>query len=62
MQEEHPDVDLYIGALDEKLNDHAYIVPGLGMPGIGFSGRNRRRHRCLEKGKTICHGMNILWG
>lgn len=30
MQEAHPDVDLYIGALDEKLNDHGYIVPGLG--------------------------------
>ena len=33
MQEEHPDVDLYIGALDEKLNEHAYIVPGLGDAG-----------------------------
>ncbi len=33
MQEEHPDVDLYIGALDEGLNDHAYIVPGLGDAG-----------------------------
>ncbi|MCP1102390.1 uracil phosphoribosyltransferase [Aequitasia blattaphilus] len=33
MQKEHPDVDIYIGALDEKLNDHAYIVPGLGDAG-----------------------------
>ena len=33
MQEAHPDVDMYIGALDEKLNDHAYIVPGLGDAG-----------------------------
>lgn len=33
MHEEHPDVDLYIGALDEKLNEHAYIVPGLGDAG-----------------------------
>ncbi len=33
MQEAHPDVDLYIGALDEKLNDHGYIVPGLGDAG-----------------------------
>lgn len=33
MQKEHPDVDLYIGALDEKLNEHAYIVPGLGDAG-----------------------------
>ncbi len=33
MKKEHPDVDIYIGALDEKLNDHAYIVPGLGDAG-----------------------------
>lgn len=33
MQEEHPDVDIYIAALDEKLNDHGYIVPGLGDAG-----------------------------
>ena len=28
MQEAHPDVDMYIGALDDHLNDHGYIVPG----------------------------------
>ena len=28
-----PDVDIYIGALDQKLNDHGYIVPGLGDAG-----------------------------
>jgi len=33
MEEAHPDVDIYIGALDEKLNDHGYIVPGLGDAG-----------------------------
>lgn len=33
MKKEHPDVDLYIGALDEKLNEHGYIVPGLGDAG-----------------------------
>lgn len=33
MQDEHPDVDIYIGSLDEKLNDHGYIVPGLGDAG-----------------------------
>ena len=33
MKEEHPDVDLYIGAVDERLNDHGYIVPGLGDAG-----------------------------
>jgi len=29
----HPDVKLYVAALDERLNDHAYIVPGLGDAG-----------------------------
>ena len=29
----HPDVEVYCAALDEKLNDHAYIVPGLGDAG-----------------------------
>lgn len=33
MQEAHPDVDMYVGALDEKLNENAYIVPGLGDAG-----------------------------
>ncbi len=33
IQDEHPDVDIYIAALDEKLNDHGYIVPGLGDAG-----------------------------
>lgn len=33
MRKTHPDVDIYIGALDEKLNDHGYIVPGLGDAG-----------------------------
>lgn len=33
IQDEHDDVDIYIAALDEKLNDHGYIVPGLGDAG-----------------------------
>ncbi len=33
LQQEHPDVDIYIAAKDEKLNEHAYIVPGLGDAG-----------------------------
>lgn len=33
LQREHPDVDIYVAALDEGLNDHAYIVPGLGDAG-----------------------------
>ena len=30
---QHPDVDIYAGAVDEKLNEHGYIVPGLGDAG-----------------------------
>ncbi len=33
VQEAHPDVDIYIAALDERLDDNAYIVPGLGDAG-----------------------------
>ena len=33
VQEAHPDVEMYLAAVDEKLNDHAYIVPGLGDAG-----------------------------
>lgn len=33
MKKAHPDVDMYIGSLDERLNDHGYIVPGLGDAG-----------------------------
>jgi len=33
MQDAHPDIPIYIAAIDEKLNDHAYIVPGLGDAG-----------------------------
>ena len=33
MQEDHPDVDIFVAALDDHLNDHGYIVPGLGDAG-----------------------------
>jgi len=33
VNKEHPDVDIYVAAIDECLNDHAYIVPGLGDAG-----------------------------
>ncbi len=33
LQKEHSDVDIYVANIDEKLNDHAYIVPGLGDAG-----------------------------
>ena len=33
IQADHPDVDIYVAACDERLNEHAYIVPGLGDAG-----------------------------
>ena len=33
VQEAHPDVEIFLAAVDEKLNEHAYIVPGLGDAG-----------------------------
>ena len=33
VQDAHPDVEMYLAACDERLNDHAYIVPGLGDAG-----------------------------
>ena len=33
IQADHPDVDIYVAGLDERLNDHGYIVPGLGDAG-----------------------------
>ncbi|MGN1370216.1 MAG: uracil phosphoribosyltransferase [Aristaeellaceae bacterium] len=33
VQQDHPDVDIYVAGLDEHLNDHGYIVPGLGDAG-----------------------------
>ena len=33
IQKDHPDVNIYVAAMDEKLNEHGYIVPGLGDAG-----------------------------
>ena len=33
LRKAHPDVDIYVAAIDEKLNEHAYIIPGLGDAG-----------------------------
>ena len=46
VQKAHPDVDIYVAALDEKLNDHAYIVPGLGDAGDRIFGTSNLKSRC----------------
>lgn len=33
VEEAHPDVDIYLASLDDHLNEHGYIVPGLGDAG-----------------------------
>lgn len=38
VQKAHPDVDIYVAAIDDYLNDHGYIVPGLGDAGDRFFG------------------------
>lgn len=38
VMKEHPDVDIYVAAVDEKLNETAYIVPGLGDAGDRYFG------------------------
>ena len=46
MQEAHPDVDVYIGALDDHLNENCYIVPGLGDAGDRIFGtKNKTDHK-----------------
>ena len=40
LQQEHPDVDIYVAALDEELNSDAYILPGLGNAGDRIFGTN----------------------
>jgi uracil phosphoribosyltransferase len=33
MVKEHPDVDIYVASIDDRLNEHGYILPGLGDAG-----------------------------
>ena len=40
LQKEHPDVSIFCAAKDERLNDHAYIIPGLGDAGDRLFGTN----------------------
>lgn len=40
MQEDHPDVDIYVAGMDDHLNEHGYIVPGLGDAAIASSAPN----------------------
>ena len=48
---DHPDVDIYCAALDEKLNDHGYIVPGLGDAGDRIFPRRSSIKRATPSGR-----------
>ncbi|MEG1505141.1 MAG: uracil phosphoribosyltransferase [Lachnospiraceae bacterium] len=48
LQKAHPDVDIYIGALDDHLNEHGYIVPGLGDAGDRIFGTKQQRGETNE--------------
>lgn len=49
MKKAHPDVDIYIGALDQHLNEHGYIVPGLGDAGDRIFGTKIRKQN-IQRG------------
>ena len=63
MQEDHPDVDVYIGALDDHLNEHGYIVPGLGDAGDRIFGTKEqyRLRKALEVGMSGKRKDYISW-
>ncbi|MGR5543278.1 uracil phosphoribosyltransferase, partial [Vibrio campbellii] len=51
LEKAHPDVEMYTAAIDEKLNDKGYIVPGLGDAGdkiFGTKQRQRKRQDLLQ--------------
>ena len=41
LQKTHPDVNIYIGDLDERLNEDGYIIPGLGDGETVYMGQNK---------------------
>src|SRR6202041_2406745 len=52
----HPDVEIWTAAIDEKLNEHGYIVPGWGGPGDRMSGTNCFPDAGAGRKKTIVGG------
>ena len=62
MQKEHPDVDIYIGALDEKLNEHKYIIPGLGDAGDRIFGTKYEEAAVSDKRKDYINWDEYFMG
>ena len=49
ISKDHPDVAVYVAAMDDHLNEHGYIVPAWATQGTGFSAQNNRMQRCRVK-------------
>lgn len=66
VQKDHPDVDIYVAGLDEKLNDHGYIVPGLGDAGdrlfwyevIGTTGSEKTTPGAYSLNRKVVIGLS----
>ena len=52
VRKDHPDVEIYVAAVDDQLNDHGYIVPGLGDAGTGFSEPSKEAIPSLRPGRA----------
>ena len=53
INDEHPDVPVYVAAIDEKLNEHGYIVPGLGDAGDRIFGTLKKKKKYLGIAEEI---------
>ena len=61
VEEAHPEVDIYLAALDEKLNEKGYIVPDLEMQETVFSVRSSHEGSVSGYAADVYHGT-CLWG
>ena len=59
LEKAHPDVELYTAAIDEKLNDKGYIVPGLGDAGDKIFGTKKLVNK-IRKKPDITSGFLFL--
>ncbi len=62
MRNAHPDVDLYIGAMDERLNEHGYIRAGAwATPATGSSEQNKKRKGILLSRRSVWPERGFLF-
>ena len=61
VREAHPDVDIYVAGVDEKLNDHGYIVPGLGDAGDRIFGTTKLLWTTTSGADFCSAGSFCVW-